>query len=94
MQRIQQTERRRDVTRDLDGRGRFTSAGFHLSETSSDVSHLPKHISRVEEVGEREGGGSSRLPEGTKVTWMGWRCWSDDVTTRGSDSCGGCAVES
>lgn len=45
MQRIQQAERQRDVMRDLDGRERFTSAGFHLSETSSDVSHLPKHIS-------------------------------------------------
>lgn len=40
------------VIRDSEGRERFASAGFHLSETSSDVSHLPKRI-----LGEAEGWG-------------------------------------
>lgn len=44
MQRIQQAERQGDVIGDLDGRERFASAGFRLSETSSDVSHLPERI--------------------------------------------------
>lgn len=44
MQRIQQAERQGDVIGDLDGRERFASAGFCLSETSSDVPHLPERV--------------------------------------------------
>lgn len=61
MQRIQQAERQGDVIGDLDGRERFASAGFRLSETSSDVSHLPERVlGEAEEesgwAGGREGG--------------------------------------
>lgn len=94
MQRIQQAERQGDVIGDLDGRERFASAGFRLSETSSDVSHLGGGGGGVG-VGWGSGGGrvcsSGPLPEGTKVD--SWRRrsglfseWRADVMTRGSDS--------
>lgn len=63
MQRIQQAERQGDVIGDLDGRERFASAGFCLSETSSDVPHLPERVlgEAEEESGWAGGGGANLL---------------------------------
>lgn len=74
--------------------GRFASAGFHLSETSSDVSHLPKP------TGGGGGWGAARLARYRRDKGDCW--WRrpglfsegrEDVITRGSDSPAGYAVK-